>query len=198
MKTHKLLVASLAIAIGAAVASIVIVNRKPERPVALEQASQPATIPAPKISESTPRVEIPAVESNPPIEPAPTNVQPAANPQKVVTQTAPPANANGPLQDPTARAALSLVGADPDAEQYWAEAIFDPSLPDQEREDLMEDLNEDGLSDPQHPGPQDLPLIVNRIRIIEEIAPYADDFMLEHLGEADKDLRNMLAGQPVQ
>ncbi|HEX7618614.1 MAG TPA: hypothetical protein VF480_07840 [Verrucomicrobiae bacterium] len=198
MKTHKLLVASLAIAIGAAVASIVIVNRKPERPVALEQASQPATIPAPKISESTTPAEIPVVESKPHIEPAPTNVQPAANPQKVVTQTAPPANANGPLQDPTARAALSLVGADPDAEQYWAEAIFDPSLPDQEREDLMEDLNEDGLSDPQHPGPQDLPLIVNRIRIIEEIAPYADDFMLEHLGEADKDLRNMLAGQPVQ
>ena len=61
----------------------------------------------------------------------------------------------------------------------------------------MEDLNEDGLSDPQHPGPQDLPLIVNRIRIIEQLAPYADDFMLEHLGEADKDLRNMLAGQPV-
>jgi hypothetical protein len=39
---------------------------------------------------------------------------------------------------------------------------------------------------------------VNRIKIIEEIAPYADEFMLEHLWEADNDLRNMLAGKPVQ
>jgi len=58
-------------------------------------------------------------------------------------------------------------------------------------------LNEDGLSDPKHPGPEDLPLIVNRLAIIEEIAPNADPFMQEHLGEAYKDLNNMLAGRPV-
>jgi hypothetical protein len=198
MKTQKLHVASLAIAIVAAVASMMVANRKTECAVEPVHASQPPTAPAPAVSKSTPSAEIPAIEIKQQIQPAPTNVQPAAKPQKVAAQTAPPANANEPVQDPTARMALSLVGADPDAEQYWTAAIFDSSLPNHERENLMEDLNEDGLSDPQHPGPQDLPLIVNRIRIIEEIARYADDFMLEHLGEADKDLRNMLAGQPVQ
>ena len=196
MKTQKLLFAGLAIAIGAAVASIVIANRKMEHPVEPARVSQPPTSPAPAVSESTTPAEIPAVERQPRIQPATTNIPTTARPQNVATQTAPPANANGPVQDLTARQALSLVGADPDAEQYWTAAIFDPTLPDSEREDLMEDLNEDGLSDPQHPGPQDLPLIVNRIRIIEEITPYADEFMLEHLWEADKDLRNMLAGQP--
>jgi hypothetical protein len=194
MKTQKLLVASLAIAIGVAVASMMVANRKTE-PV---RASQPPASPAPAVSKSTSPAEIPAIEIKQQIQPAPTNVQPTAKPQKVAAQAAPPANANEPVQDPTARVALTLVGTDPDAEQYWTAAIFDSSLPNHERENLMEDLNEDGLSDPQHPGPQDLPLIVNRIRIIEEIARYADDFMLEHLGEADKDLRNMLAGQPVQ
>jgi len=107
------------------------------------------------------------------------------------------------LQDPLARAALSLVGADPDAEAYWLEAIYDAKLPEKEREDLMEDLNEDGLSDPKRPGQQDVPLIVNRIAIIEEVAPFADDFMLPHLQEAYKDLLNLAeitqgGGRPIR
>jgi len=194
MNAKKVLVPVLAIAFVAAVASVIFANRKAVPPTELSRFTQPATTPA--ISESTPPAKIPAVETKPQIQPATTNVQPIVKPQNLAAQTA--QTAKGPLQDPVAREALSLVGADPDAEKYWTAAIFDPTLPDSEREDLMEDLNEDGLSDPQHPGPQDLPLIVNRIRIIEEIAPYADDFMLEHLWEADKDLRNMLAGQPVQ
>jgi hypothetical protein len=108
-----------------------------------------------------------------------------------------------PLQDPVARVAMSLVGADPDAEAYWLEAIFDSSLPDGEREDLMEDLNEEGLSDHKRPGPEDFPLIVNRLALILEIAPEADEFMLRHLGEAYKDLLNLAAvtqggGEPVR
>ncbi len=103
------------------------------------------------------------------------------------------------IQDPDARAALSLVGADADAEQYWADAINDPKLPANERKDLIEDLNEDGLSDPKHPGPQDLPLIVNRLRLIDELAPYAmDQVNADAFQEAQKDLLAMLDGQPVQ
>ena len=125
-------------------------------------------------------------------------VQPVAPPVP-----APPAKKKRELQDPLARVALSLVGADPDAEAYWLEAIYDTSLPDQEREDLMEDLNEDGLSDQKRPGPQDLPLIINRLAIIEEVAPYADEFMLRHLQEAYKDLVNLAevtqgGGRPVR
>jgi len=67
----------------------------------------------------------------------------------------------------------------------------------------MEDLNEEGLSDHKHPGPQDLPVILNRLAIIEEILPHADEFMMTHLGEAYKDLVNLAeitqgAGKPVR
>ena len=107
------------------------------------------------------------------------------------------------LQDPLARVAMSLVGVDPDAEAYWLDAIYDSSLPDEEREDLIEDLNEEGLSDHKRPGPEDFPLIMNRIAIIEEIVPHADEFMLPHLREAYKDLLNLAeitqgGGRPVK
>src|SRR5215471_20256179 len=38
-----------------------------------------------------------------------------------------------PLHDPIARVALSMVGEDPDAEEYWFEAINDLSLPAHEQ-----------------------------------------------------------------
>ena len=162
--------------------------------------------PAPTIA----KVSAPAADA-PPVEVAPVrteivsastveNLSATPAPEKVSTTPAAKKSAKPkePIQDPDARAALGLVGVDPAAEAYWLSAISNPSLPDQEREDLMEDLNEDGLSDPKHPGPEDLPLIVNRLVIIEEIAPTADPFMQEHLGEAYKDLKNLLAGKPVQ
>jgi hypothetical protein len=97
-----------------------------------------------------------------------------------------------PIQDPTARAALSYVGADPDAELYWYQAINDPSLGPQERQDLIEDLNEDGLSDPHNPTAEDLPLILNRIQIIEEVVWDAmDDVNADAFLEAYKDLVNL-------
>ncbi len=103
------------------------------------------------------------------------------------------------VQDPLAREALSLVGEDPEATEYWATAINNPNLPDEERKDLIEDLNEDGLVDAKHPGPEDLPLILNRIELIEELAPYAmDQVNADAFAEAYKDLLDMLDGQPVQ
>jgi hypothetical protein len=88
-----------------------------------------------------------------------------------------------------------MVGRDPDAEVYWLESIFDESLPNKEREDLMEDLNEEGFADPHHVTPEEFPLIVTRLQIIESVAPFADDFMSRHLAEAYKDLVNMLNGR---
>lgn len=99
------------------------------------------------------------------------------------------------LQDPFARVALAFVGADYGAEAYWVEAIFDPMLSDEERDDLMEDLNEVGFSNGKYPGPGDRPLIENRIAIVEDLLPVVDDFMFEHLAEAHKDLVNMLYGE---
>ena len=104
-----------------------------------------------------------------------------------------------PIQDPAAREALSLVGLDPEAEAYWSAAINDPSLPAEERQDLIEDLNEDGLSDPKHPAPEDMPLIVNRLQLIEEMAPSAmDQVNADAFQEAHKDLLNLLNGVPVK
>jgi len=137
------------------------------------------------------------------------NPAPPVSEPVVAASTPPPAKPSGhksaktgkakpEIQDPTARLALSFVGADPEAESYWVSAINDPNLPAEERKDLIEDLNEDGLSDPKHPGPQDVPLIVSRLRLIEELAPLAmDPVNAAAFGEAYKDLNNLLAGQPV-
>ena len=113
---------------------------------------------------------------------------------------------SAPVQgnDPLARAALSYVGADPEAEAYWLDTISDPTVSADERQNLIEDLNEDGLSDPKHPTPADLPLIVSRIWLIEELAPWSTDRVnTEAFAEAYKDLQNLadLAtghGEPVR
>jgi hypothetical protein len=114
--------------------------------------------------------------------------------QNAPTNTAAARPADELLQDPIARVALSLVGADPDAEDYWFAAINDLSLPANERQDLIEDLNEEGLSDPEHPTLEDLPLIFNRLALIETIGPdAADEVNAAAFDEAYKDLLNLAA-----
>jgi len=98
-----------------------------------------------------------------------------------------------PLQDPLARAALVFVGADPAAEEYWLGAINDPSLPAGERQDLIEDLNEEGFPDPRNVTIEDLPLILSRIELIEQLGPFAMDKVNDDaFQEAYKDLLNMI------
>jgi len=95
-------------------------------------------------------------------------------------------------QDPAAREALKLVGIDDEAEQYWISAINDPELSANERKNLIEDLNEEGFSDPRNPTEEDLPIIVSRIELIEELTPTAmDQANAEAFQEAYKDLTNM-------
>ena len=159
-------------------------------------ASQPVSKPALAVE--------PAENSPPPASPA--EPVPAAKP--VVTgqpaplvDTAPadePMKINGyVVQDPEARLALSFVGSDPGAEAYWSQAINDPNLPSEERKDLIEDLNEDGLIDAQHPTAQDMPIIINRIQLIEQMAPRAmDSVNAKAFAEAYKDLVNLYNGIP--
>jgi hypothetical protein len=103
-----------------------------------------------------------------------------------------------------ARTALSLVGLDPQAEEYWIGAINDPNLSAHERQNLIEDLNEDGLSDPKHPSLEDLPVIMNRLRLIEQLAYNPmDQVNLDAFAEAHKDLVNLAnvalgRGEPVR
>jgi hypothetical protein len=123
------------------------------------------------------------------------NVKPAE-----VAPAGPPIIINGyELQDPLARIALNFVGSDPDADAYWIGAINDDSLPAEERKDLIEDLNEDGLSDPRHPTAQDLPLILSRLRLIERLTPTAmDSVNRDAFAEAYKDLVGLANGQEPQ
>jgi hypothetical protein len=90
------------------------------------------------------------------------------------------------------RLALSFAGADPEADEIWAELINDPELSAKTREDLIEDLNEEGFDDPRNLTEEDLPLIENRILLIEEHAAFAmDDVNAAAFAEAYKDLVNM-------
>ena len=92
-----------------------------------------------------------------------------------------------------ARAALGLVGADPQAEEVWFAAINDPNIPAKARQDLIEDLNEEGFEDPRHVTDDDLPLIYSRLALIEQLGPDAmDEVNAAAFAEAYKDLVNMV------
>jgi hypothetical protein len=93
---------------------------------------------------------------------------------------------------PEARSVLAKVGADFEAEALWLQSINDPSVPANERQDLIEDLNEDGLSNPAKPTREDLVLIKSRIQLVERLLPSAIDKVNEDaFREARKDLVKM-------
>jgi hypothetical protein len=198
VKTKKsLVVVGLVVAIGCMVACVLVVKRQAareiarsdvERVTAPEQTRNPspaAVLPGPN-PDATPIDQTGNTSA-----PTPQGAKADAA-QQVTPQTKQGRKPKEEIKDPDARAALSLVGADPNAEQYWIAAINDSRLPAHERQDLIEDLNEDGLSDPKNPGLGDLPLIVNRLQLIEELAPNAlDTVNADAFAEAYKDLANM-------
>ena len=199
MSIKKTLIFCVVVIVGAVIASLVIVNREPKLMVSQDQAAQPAKVLAPEIPEPAPMRETPVVETKPVVKPASKKTVPVAAPPEMAIQVPPPANPQEKTHDPGAREALSLVGADPVAEKYWVSAINNPDLPANERKNLIEDLNEDGLSDPKHPSAEDIPLIVNRLRLIEKLAPDAmDQVNADAFAEAGKDLQKLLNGQKVQ
>jgi hypothetical protein len=203
MKTPKtIFVVGLTVALGCVVAAIIVKHHAARqttgRTAGLEQAGnqmQRVAEPASKALSSQ-EITTPSAIASLPVK---TDGQTNARPQNVASQTAQPTQPSEPVSDPLARAALSYVGADPAAEGYWVAAINDPNLSADERQNLIEDLNEDGLSDPRNPGIEDLPLIWNRIQLIEELAPYAmDQVNFDAFEEAYKDLWNMINGRRVQ
>jgi hypothetical protein len=96
------------------------------------------------------------------------------------------------VEEQRGRVALGLIGHNPEADEVWIQIINDPSLSAGARQNLIEDLNEDGLSDPRNPTLDDLPVIKYRIQLIEELEPYAmDEVNSDAFQEAHKDLVNM-------
>jgi hypothetical protein len=90
-----------------------------------------------------------------------------------------------------ARTALGMIGHDPDADEVWIRIINDPSLSANSRSNLIEDLNEDGLSY-RNLTLDDLPVIEYRLELIEDLLPYAmDEVNSDAFKEARKDLVNM-------
>ena len=95
-------------------------------------------------------------------------------------------------KEPLARLALSFVGADALANEFYQKAINDMSLPKDDRKNLIEDLNQDGFANKKNLSANDLPLIENRIALIEQLAPSATDPVnLAAFKEAHKDLLKM-------
>jgi len=110
--------------------------------------------------------------------------------------TTPPSEQDSHFEDPAVkerrgREALAMIGHDPDADAVWIQIINDPSIPPNARKNLIEDLNEDGLSF-RNLTIDDLPVIQYRIELIEYLRPYAmDKVNADAFDEARKDLVNM-------
>ncbi len=95
-------------------------------------------------------------------------------------------------KEPLARLALNFVGADALANEFYQKAINDLNLPKDDRKNLIEDLNQDGFVNKKNLDATDLPLIDNRIALIEQLAPAATDpINLAAFKEAYKDLLKM-------
>jgi hypothetical protein len=153
-------------------------------------AAPPVVVPPPPQPEPVLAPELAPQEEMVPPEPAPEPAPKSARAPRPVRLPTTPIQPQGP--DQTAREALSYVGADPQANEYWIGAINNPNLPARERQNLIEDLNEDGLSDPQNPSMDDLPLIQSRLELIDELAADAmDQVNADAFAEARKDLVEM-------
>jgi len=95
-----------------------------------------------------------------------------------------------------ARLALAYVGANDQAVELFHDAVLDPTLkPDQTR-NLIEDLNQDGLSNRKNLSPADLDIVAKRYTLTQ--AYLQQDYVINNktlnaaFREADKDLANML------
>jgi hypothetical protein len=191
MKTPVYVILCVAILIALGVARHTLQS---QRAIASQQMA-PITAPIEPANQKLPPMLPPPAPPQPRVAQAPPTNAPASKPARKTAsqkQTPPASGGKEIRQDPIARAALSLVGMDPAAEEYWAIAINDPTLSDKEREDLIEDLNEEGFDDPANPTLEELPLIVNRLQIIEHYAPFAmDENNARSFAEAYKDLANM-------
>jgi hypothetical protein len=206
---RKLLTTAIAVVVGCALAWYLLVDRNPPKPnvQVVQQLKRPDAKDrkrpvAPAQADEQPRPLPPPV---PVLKQRfkPTNLQPLESAPMPATETPEPelpAEEVDPLTPPepavplqVARAALGLVGSDPQAEEIWYQAINDPNMPADSRQDLIEDLNEDGFDDPRQVTEDDLPLIYSRIALIEQVAPDAmDDVNAAAFAEAYKDLVNMV------
>jgi hypothetical protein len=192
----------LLVGAGAATAGLYVVdarNRAAARAQAEEEINAAARVadptPRPRVLE-TPRQSVSAAATAPSALPITQRQTPADGGHRTIVRNQDPVTPSpqGPVavSAPMARQALQSVGTDDHATQLWATAINDQSIAADLRKDLIEDLNQDGFPDPRNLTEADLPLIDNRIALIEQLGPDAmDDTNFAAFQEAYKDLLNM-------
>ncbi len=169
---------------------------------AARPAETPKTTQAPKEPDTQEQHPVEEVVVEPEA-PAPEPVNPPTSPDADQSNTpvqaemaAAPLDQDSRFNDPAVkeqrgRAALAMIGHDPDADQVWIQMINDPSLSASARSNLIEDLNEDGLQY-RNLTTADLPVIQYRLELIEDLRPYAmDKTNADAFDEARKDLVNM-------
>ena len=104
--------------------------------------------------------------------------------------------AGGDAKEPLARLALAFVGANPQAGELFHTAVLDGALTPDARRNLIEDLNQDGLSSKKNPSPEDLALVTARYRLtqtyLQQDYVQGDRMLLAAFKEADKDLLKIL------
>jgi len=202
-----------AIGIGMVIREIRFRSAGQKHPAQIRKAVQPRDMPeirqAPKepeiqnFQEQLPIEEV-FVEPEPlasePESPPPTSMADAEGQRNTEAQAEPAAETfeqDSQFDDPRAkerraRVALGMIGYDRDADEVWIRLINDPSLSANARSNLIEDLNEDGLSY-RNLTLDDLPVIEYRLELIEDLLPYAmDEVNSDAFKEARKDLENMV------
>ena len=172
---------------------------------AVRPADMPKTTQAPKEPETqNTQEQLPIEEVS--VEPEPPAPEPVSPPKSLdagqsntAAQAEPAAapsdqdqRSNDPaVKEQRGRTALGLIGRNPEADEVWIQTINDPSLSANARQNLIEDLNEDGLSY-RNLTSDDLPVIKYRIELVEGLRPYAmDKTNADAFQEAHKDLVNM-------
>ena len=178
-------------------------NHPAQAPKAVQPRDIPGTRQAPKepeiqdIQEELP-IEDVFVEPEPlasePVSPPPTLMVDEAQAEMAADQFEQDSQFDDPrAKEQRARVALGMIGYDTEADEVWIQLINDPSLSENARSNLIEDLNEDGFADPDNPTLDELPMIEYRLELIEDLLPYAIDTVnSDAFKEARKDLVNMV------
>ncbi len=99
------------------------------------------------------------------------------------------------------RVALNYVGASDQALELYHKATLDPQLKPDQRRELVEDLNQDGLSNKRNPTAEDLKIIANRYALtqayLQQDYVQNDKTLNAAFLEANKDLANILESAGV-
>jgi hypothetical protein len=165
-------------------------------PAPVASVEAPVAPPTPSPSPAAPVIPRPTVAPQVVVTPDPPIVAPRVGPVARPTPAPiPQPRAELPVAEPDARVALAGVGKDPSAERVWVAAINDTTnLSPRDRKNLIEDLNETGFADPRNLTLDDLPVINNRIALIESLyQDAADATNAAAFDEAYKDLLAMRA-----